>query len=144
MTEGWLQIAAEVAPPTLWVYGVHGGSGESRIAALCPTWVPTDHAWPAIAGSVLLVARTHAAGLLAAHGAIAHWAAGAVPHVRLVGLVLVADAPGRLPRPLADLQRQVAAGVERSWQIGWSEAERLCVDDAKAPGVDQLLRELAP
>ena len=47
------------------------------------------------------------------------WAAGQTPPVQLLGLLLVADAPGRLPKPLAHLASTLAGGVPRSWQLGW-------------------------
>lgn len=109
---------------TGWVVGAHGGSGESTLAALLG--VPAaEHAWP-VAGSkplpAVLVARTNAHGLLRAQAALRHWAAGAP--VDLVGLVVVADAPGRLPRPLRDLRRHVEAGAPRVWALPWVEAWR--------------------
>ncbi len=138
-----MQVAASLVQPSLWVRGVHGGSGESRIAALCTTWAAADHLWPTLPDApVLLVARSHADGLLAAHRAIAEWAAGSVPQVRLVGLAVVADAPGRLPRPLLDLQRQVTAGVSRFWEIGWCEPWRFGATNDLAPGAQQLLDAL--
>lgn len=154
MTNPWITAAARLRPNDdaapdyehLWVYGVHGGSGESRIAALNANWSATGHQWPHAttpARPVLLVARTSAHGLNAAHTAIADWAAGRVPGTpSLAGLVLVADAPGRLPRPLADLAKLVAGGVERSWRIGWSEQWRLGDYGQAAPGADRLIKNL--
>jgi hypothetical protein len=74
---------------------------------------------------VLLVARTHASGLCAAQAAARQWAAGALPNVRLLGLVAIADAPGKLPKPLKDLLRLISGGVPRLWELPWSEALRL-------------------
>lgn len=150
-TNPWLAAQAIAAPdspaetPTLWVYGVHGGAGESRIAALSPDWHATQHAWPDQDGAtVLLVARTSAAGLHAAHSTIADWAAGRAPHpVSITGLVLIADAPGRLPRPLNDLAKHVIGGVQRSWRIGWCEPWRLGDFDATAPGAERLVKDLS-
>ena len=88
----------------LWIVGAHGGSGESTLAALSPDWTETCHGWPAADPSnpvrVLVVARSNSAGLRAAQRAAQQWASGSVPGVSLVGLVTIADAPGRLPRPL--------------------------------------------
>lgn len=150
-TNAWISAAQRLRPhdpaprsETLWVYGVHGGSGESRIAALDAGWAATHHAWPDKPGSaVLLVARTSAYGLNAAHATIADWAAGKAPgSAALVGLVLVADAPGRLPRPLHDLAKLVAGGVDRSWRIGWSEHWRQGDFMVAAPGAERLIKDL--
>jgi hypothetical protein len=111
----------------LWSIGAHGGSGESTLAQLLDGSMPSGHTWPICSDLpvlAVLVARTHAAGLTAAQAALAEAAAGLVP-VRLLGLVLVADAPGRLPRPLRELAKLVAGGSEQCWMIPWVEAWRL-------------------
>lgn len=100
------------------------------MAALNPAWwAETDHAWPLVPTSpaprVLLVARTSASGLRAAQITATQWAAGASPPIDLLGLVLVADAPGRLPRPLRELAQLVGGGVPRTWLLPWSEPWRL-------------------
>jgi hypothetical protein len=73
----------------------------------------------------VVVARTNVRGLTAAKAAAKQWASGLVPEVKLHGLVLVADAPGRLPRPLRDLSRVVSGGYPRAWQLPWVESWRL-------------------
>ena len=120
-----LDVVADV-----YVVGVHGGAGESTVAVLNPAWwVETGHGWPLVQTSasprVLLVARTSASGLRAAQAAATQWAAGATPPIDLLGLVLVADAPGRLPRPLRELAQLVGGGVPRTWSLPWSEPWRL-------------------
>ncbi|SJZ61446.1 hypothetical protein SAMN02745673_00926 [Marinactinospora thermotolerans DSM 45154] len=115
-------------PPALWWMGVHGGAGESTLAALSDGGRAAGGAWP-IAGSghqhaVVLVARTHHHGLERARQAAIEWAGGQ-PDVRLLGLALVADAPGRLPKPLRDLAALVAGGVPRVWHVPWVEAWRM-------------------
>ncbi|MCP9953569.1 hypothetical protein LUX39_38980 [Actinomadura madurae] len=74
---------------------------------------------------VLLVARTHASGLCAAQAAARQWAAGVLPNVRLLGLVVTADAPGKRPKPLNELLRLISGGVPRVWELPWVEALRL-------------------
>ena len=112
----------------LWWLGAHGGAGESTLAGLVPAWPAADHGWPRTPqgpARVVLVARTNAHGLRAAQAAATQWAAGLVPHVEVVGLVLMADAPGRLPKPLRDLAQVVGGGVPRVWTVPWIEALRL-------------------
>ena len=116
----------------LWWLGVHGGAGESTLSSLVPSWEAADHGWPRIPGGksprVVLVARSNMHGLQCAQLAATQWAAGLVPHVELVGLVVVADAPGRLPRPLRDFLQVVKGGVPRTWQVPWVEAWRFGED----------------
>lgn len=114
--------------PKLWVVGAHGGSGESTVAQLHYSWWHTGHSWPEVLGDdrdAILVARTSAWGLLAAQAALAQWAASGAGNVALLGLVLIADTPGRLPRPLRELAELVAGGAPRVWTLPWIEAWRI-------------------
>jgi hypothetical protein len=45
--------------------------------------------------------------------------------VELLGVVFVADAPGRLPKPLRPRLELVACGAPRSWELPWADAWRL-------------------
>lgn len=145
-----LPVAVHHHTAPLWWVGAHGGSGESTLAALAPGWPAAGHAWPRVPGApsrarVVLAGRTHARGLRAVQKAATQWAAGLVPGVDLVGLVLVADAPGRLPRELRDLAHVVAGGVPRVWRVPWIEAWRLHPDPAGVPvpgEVTSLLHDL--
>ena len=118
-------------PATWWWVGAHGGAGESTLATAVAGTAASEHTWPQpcpdVGGThpVLLVARTHASGLLAAQRALTEWAAGGAGAVELLGLVLLADAPGRAPAPLRDLARLVAGGAPRTWSLPWVEAWRL-------------------
>ena len=117
----------------VWVAGVHGGAGETTLAvALAGTG--TDRRWPRAAtpARVLLVARTHLSGLRAAQRAGQQWAAGDTPEIDLLGLVLVPDAPGRLPKQLRDFALVVAGGFPRSWPLRWEEGLRMA--EPKLPG----------
>ncbi|MFL2002063.1 DUF6668 family protein [Microbacterium sp. A1-JK] len=123
----WLQAW----PATVWWLGVHGGAGESTLSALATGSRPAQHGWPipdtgGTAHRVVLVARANWGGLTAAQRAATEWASGALGDgVRLEGLVLIADAPGRLPKPLRDLQQVISGGVPRVWTLPWVDAWRL-------------------
>lgn len=147
---------ASTSPATLWWLGVHGGAGETTLSALVTGSRAADHAWPvpalqgspaspvgelageSVAQRVVLVARSHARGLLAAQRAAMDWASGGVPGIELVGLVVVADAPGRPPKALRDLADLVAGGVPRAWWVPWVEAWRL----GQAPAQGRLPRRV--
>lgn len=123
-----LPIQQHPAAAGLWVVGAHGGSGESTLAALDPTWQSAGHVWPLTAphpARCVLVARSNLTGLLAAQVALRQWAQPAArPAVQLIGLVVVADAPGRLPKPLRDLALLVAGAAPAVWHMDWVEAWR--------------------
>ncbi len=110
----------------VWVVGAHGGAGESTVADLLGG-VATAHRWPRRVdpAPVLLVARTHATGLRRAQLAMRSWAAGQTPAVRLLGLLLVADAPGRLPKQLEHTAQTLGGGVPHVWRMPWVEDLRV-------------------
>jgi hypothetical protein len=113
---------------TLWITGAHGGAGESRIAGLLDGARATDHCWPVLhEGSnprVLLVCRADISGLTAARSALTQWASGATPEVDLLGLAVLADAPGKTPKALRDFAAIVGGGAPRLWTLPWVEAWR--------------------
>ena len=129
----------------VWWVGAHGGAGESTLEELFLGSRAAEHRWPLTgenlpAARVVLVARTHARGLSAAQSAIREWAAGEV-RVLLLGLVLIADAPGRLPHALRRLADLIAGGVPAVWSVPWIEAWR--VGEPPAPhNAPQVVREL--
>ena len=132
-------------PAQLWWMGVHGGAGETTLAALSPVGRAAEHAWPVTEfgqHAVVLVTRTHHYGLMGARQAAIEWARGEIS-VRLIGLTLVADAPGRIPKPLRDLTDLVVGAVPRIWNIPWVEAWRMAPADIQtAPrAVRRLLAE---
>lgn len=112
--------------PLLWIVGAHGGAGASTWARLLDAG-DAGAAWPQHVNptrvlSVVVCCRSTAAGLRAAQDVGIEWAAGGLPG-QLVGLVVGADAPGRLPRELRD-QLQISSGAfPRSifvpWQVQW-------------------------
>ncbi|MFJ2561319.1 MULTISPECIES: DUF6668 family protein [unclassified Streptomyces] len=119
-----LPVREVQAPARWWWLGCHGGAGVTTLGSVVPGGVDAGRCWPLSAHGrqpVVLVARTHAAGLQQAQLAARQWASGVLPGVELLGLVLVADAPGRLPPALRDLVRLVSGGVPRTWKISWAE-----------------------
>ncbi len=115
-------------PAAVWWVGVHGGAGESTLERLFSGSCATGHCWPiasavATVPAVVLVARTDARGLRAVQRAVRALVEDRLP-VDLLGLVLMADAPGRLPRVLRDLAGVVGGAVPRVWSLPWVEAWR--------------------
>ena len=112
-----------------WV-GAHGGSGESTVASLVGGRA-CDHRWPEVSGGrdasipVVLVARRNHKGMSAASQAAREWASGAHPDVMLLGLVLIEDAPGRVPRELQRQSKVLSGAVPRTWIVPWIEDLRV-------------------
>lgn len=127
--------------PSVWIIGVHGGAGESTVANLIEGSRSTQHSWPVsensrIAPLALLVCRSNVNGLEAARRALIEWAAPNSPGVELLGLAVLADAPGKMPKEIRDLETIIGGGSPRLWHLPWIEAWRT---DGRA--MQQLPRE---
>lgn len=133
--------AAPVAGVVL--VAAHGGAGVSsllRAGLAAAGAVDGQRRWPA-AGQVLLVARTCTAGLERARDLAREHASGLTgPHTDLVGLVLVADAPGRLPARIDALADLTAGGFARCWQVPWLPEWRLAAATEPLPVHPEVAR----
>ncbi|WP_196842270.1 DUF6668 family protein [Arthrobacter sp. CAN_A1] len=114
---------------SLWIVGVHGGAGESTVTRLIDGSRSTQHTWPAsenpgIPPCVLLVCRSNMNGLEAAQRALIEWTSPQPPEVELLGLAVLADAPGKLPRELRDFETIIGGGAPRLWHLPWVDAWR--------------------
>ena len=132
---------------TVALLGAHGGAGVTSLlrAGLDQVAVDADRCWPR-AGSVLLVARTSTSGLEWARDLARQHASGRAGDVELLGLVLVPDAPGRLPARISGLRDLVCGAFGRTWHLPWLEPWRLAASTEPLPAhpaVQQLLAELA-
>ncbi|MFJ1650486.1 DUF6668 family protein [Streptomyces sp. NPDC088337] len=104
----------------------HGGAGTTTLAAVYGGH-DCGRGWPGPGEpeSVLLVARTHAAGLDAVVRALEVFRRGEAPAgLDLDAVVLVADAPGRLPRRLAQRVKPIESVID-VYRVPWVEAWRL-------------------
>ncbi|MEW6920265.1 MULTISPECIES: DUF6668 family protein [Trueperella] len=126
--------------------GAHGGAGTSTLAQLTGL-IDGGHRWPVsapVANRVLVVARTHMAGLQAAQAAALRVYSGAVRGVEVVGAVLVADVPGRrLPRQLSEVMRAVKAAYPKAIEVGWIDDLRFgVVPDRFSRPVSRAIEEM--
>jgi hypothetical protein len=111
------------------VAGAHGGAGATTVARLINA-TDLGRRWPRPGDGhpprVLVVARTHAAGLMAASQILARYCAGGCPEgTYLAGFVLVPDAPGRLPKPLTR-RVTILASATMVYRLPWVPDWRLC------------------
>ena len=114
-------VAGPGRPPVMWLLGAHGGAGVSTLARV---WAPAGDAlggWPAADRyrSVIVVARTHRTGLAAAHDLLLQAAAGLVGGCTVIGLALVPDTPGKLPKTLRRSADVVASAAPAVWSLPW-------------------------
>ncbi|OZC83491.1 hypothetical protein CH282_15755 [Rhodococcus sp. 06-418-1B] len=110
-------------PPVMWLLAAHGRSGAGTLARI---WAPAGDArrgWPAADRHryVAVVSRTDRDGLDAAHDLLLQSAAGLTGGCTLLGLVLVPDAPGPLPKTLRRRADVVASAAPAVWRIPYVE-----------------------
>ena len=146
--------SADWSPPGWWWLGAHGGAAATSLERVSasrgdPWGQDAGRRWPdpafEVSPLVVVVCRSHATGLEWARDLRRQHAAGAAPAgIRLLGVVVVADAPD-LPRRLRDFQRLVVGGYDRAWYVPWlpewrqtSNYEELPVP----PDVELLVEEL--
>jgi hypothetical protein len=138
-----LETRSMAGAARLWVVGTHGGSGESRITELIEFARSTDHCWPVLPNGspppVLLTCRADARGLTTARNVLTQWASGATPQVNLLGLAVLADAPGKTPKALRDFAALVGGGAPRLWSLPWVDAWRHA-DTTESPAAREYQR----
>ncbi|WP_433709712.1 DUF6668 family protein [Nocardia sp. CA-084685] len=117
-------------PPLFAVLGAHGGAGTSTLARWWAPAADTGVAWPASPRTtqhVVIAARLCMPGLTAAAERLREWHAGLAPDgVRVIGLVLTAMRPGRVPAIVRRYRTVVAGLVEHVYEIGWHDELVTC------------------
>jgi hypothetical protein len=115
-------------PVAVWWLGCERKVGETTLEELFAGSCAADHQWPLMPAGcgparVVLVARSTAAGVIAAQRALRDFASGQLP-VSLLGLVVVADSPRPVPRQLRDRVELMAAALpgEQVWWLPWVKA----------------------
>jgi len=117
--------AGQARPGLVSLLGAHGGAGVSSLLRAGVLAQDAGRAWPP-AGPVLIVVRRTAVGLEWARDvARQHASGGTAPTVRLAGLVVVADAPGRTPVRLSRFLDLLSGAYVRLWEVPWVEEWRL-------------------
>ncbi|WP_185932810.1 DUF6668 family protein [Streptomyces sp. WAC 01325] len=122
-----MHVRRRQAPGFSWV-SAHGGAGATTLAEVLGG-SDVGARWPDPAerepSRIVLVARTHATGLKAASRAMDFLRSGRhPPGLELTALVLVADAPGRLPIALSRRVR-VLSSAGPTFRVPWIPAWRV-------------------
>lgn len=107
--------------------GLHGGAGVTTLETIFSgSAFDAGRSWPISEdGSemgVVVVSRTHYAGLEAAESFTQHWGSGSLKGSRLLGLILVDDAPRLIDsqqRAVKRLLKKTPLGAHVPWVESW-------------------------
>ena len=136
--------------PRLWIVGAHGGAGTSTWSHILgvgdagAAW--PQHVNPSRSLNIVVCCRSTVPGLRAAQDVAIEWASGELPG-QLVGLVVGADAPGRLPRELRE-QLQITSGAFPRytfvpWQAQWRFAKESDVNADHSRRINKIAATVA-
>ena len=161
--------AAGAARPAWLFVAAHGGSGAALLARL--SWQPykaaveagaagrsaedlafgvtAGRAWPNPAleptNAAVVVCQTTMRGLAWARDLAAQYLSGCVPAgLRLLGVLTIADQPGRLPLPLAAARGLLAGAYPHCWAVPYVPAYRLLtgLPDEPCPPIHPALDDV--
>ncbi|MFJ8017569.1 DUF6668 family protein [Streptomyces sp. NPDC096339] len=123
----------------------HGGAGATTLATVFGGF-DAGSRWPDLAagapGRILLVARTHASGLQAVSQVLDMIRRNEQPSGTVIqAVVLVADAPGRLPPELAKRIKVISSVVEIH-RVPWMSTWRMGDLSGPAPRETSALSKL--
>ena len=125
-----------------WLLAVQGGAGVTSLLRAGLAARDAERSWPHD-GPVVLVARSTAYGLEWARDAARQHASGGAPAgADLLGLVVVADAPGRTPPRIAKFLDLICGAFPRVWEVPWVEEWRLASHAEPLP-VPPAVRQLS-
>lgn len=109
------------------LFGLHGGAGTTTLATICgDDVIDAGQGWPVSADGnearVIAVARTHYRGLSVADDFTQLWGSGQLNESRLLGLILVDDAPRLVDsqqRAVKRLLKKTPLGAHVPWVENW-------------------------
>ncbi|MFD3595176.1 hypothetical protein ACFWU5_20835 [Nocardia sp. NPDC058640] len=112
-------------PPLVAIVGAHGGAATSTLARWWAPAVDCSQCWPGSPETtqrVVVSARLCLPGLIACAERLREWHAGLAPDgVEVVGVVLSAARPGRVPGSVRRYRAVIEDLTEVVWEIGWHD-----------------------
>lgn len=119
--------------PIAWAVGAHGGAGASTLASVIAPIADSGGQWPAYDQHryCVVVCRSTWTGLDAAHSAVLQSQAGDTGGCEVLGVVIIADAPGRTPKPLVQREK-VLEDLTHVWRVPYLPDFRVTAPDKLA------------
>ncbi|MFD3706169.1 hypothetical protein ACFWUP_23770 [Nocardia sp. NPDC058658] len=112
-------------PPLVAIVGAHGGAGATTLARWWAPAADSERCWPASPHTTQLVtiaARLCLPGLISCAERLREWRAELAPDgVVVVGVVLTAARPGKVPAAIRRYRTLIEDLAPAVWAIGWHE-----------------------
>ncbi len=107
--------------PLVWFVGAHGGAGVTSLAHAIAAAGDAGRRWPAADRYpwCVVVSRSTLAGLEAAHDAVLQAKAGLAGGCQVLGLAVVADAPGGYSSVVEEKIRVLTKLTPNLWEIAY-------------------------
>ena len=108
----------DARPPVAWFVGAHGGSGASTLAHVFAPMGDADKQWPTHDEHPMcvVVCRSTKSGLDAAQSAVLQAKSDNAGNCTVLGVVIVADAPGKTPKALRQ-RETVLEDLTTIWRV---------------------------
>ena len=112
--------------PLVWLVGAHGGAGTTSLAHAIAAFGDAGQQWPAEDEFpwTVIVARTTREGLEAAHDTALQAQAGKCGDCKVLGVILVADAPGKMPKAIEQRMTVLERVVPTIWTVDYHSSWR--------------------
>lgn len=117
--------------PLVWLVGAHGGAGVSTLAHSIAPCGDAGQQWPVHDQFpwCVIVARSTRSGVEAAHDAALQAQVGKAGHCRVLGVILVDDAPGKTPKSVEQKITVVKKVVPMIWRVPYFPQWREVLND---------------
>lgn len=104
--------------PVVWAVGARGGAGATTLARVCVPFGDAKGVWPAEDKFpfCVVVCRSTRTGLDAAQSAVLQAENGNAGGCTVLGIVIVADVPGKIPKVLTQRER-VLEDLTKVWCV---------------------------
>ncbi|TVS26968.1 DUF6668 family protein [Corynebacterium sanguinis] len=105
--------------PMVWLVGAHGGAGVTSLSKVLAPCGDAGQQWPDQDESpwCVIVARATRTGVEAAHDVALQAQVGKNGRCRVIGVILVADAPGKTPKAVEQRATVIGKVVPNIWHV---------------------------
>ena len=119
--------------PVIWAVAAHGGAGASTLAKVLAPVGDAGQQWPVLDEFpfCVVVCRSTRSGLDAAHLVVLQAHSGHAGSCQVLGVVVIADAPGKTPKSLVRREKLIE-DLTTVWRVPYIPGFRECENEELA------------